>query len=183
MVTIRSLSAAVDVNSNGRHPFPASKECSGFERSLHVTVTGLRLLGIPLDPTGIASPLFRNWSIIFGWIVFLGNLGGNLVIFIDLVSRQLLSTSTTTTSWNLLINKFNFVFFFTTNHAAFFLCIAPNWSEIRSMLGRIENLGLFSLEDYRKFRRIFNIGNIIILVLVCWYPGVGKNIVFCKTYK
>jgi len=161
MVTIRSLSATVD----GRNPFP-SKECSKFDRSMHVSVTGLRLLGIPLDPAGITSRLFRNWSIIFGWVAFLGNVGGNLAILTDLISRQLLSTSTTTTSWNLLINKFNFVFFFIANHAAFFFCTAPNWSEIRSILRRIENLCLFNSEDHRKFRRICNIGNITILVLV-----------------
>jgi len=129
MVTIRSLSATVDANSvDGRNPFP-TKECSEFDRSMHVSVTGLRLLGIPLDPAGITCPVFRYWSIIIGWIAFLGNLGGNLVILTDLISNQLLSTNTTTTSWNLLINKFNFV--------------------------------------HRKFRRIFNIGNITILVLVC----------------
>ena len=96
MVTIRSLSASVDSSAHSRNPFP-SKECSEFDRSMHVSVTGLRLLGIPLDPAGITCPIFRHWSIIVGWIAFLGNVGGNLAILTDLVSRQLLSTSTTTT--------------------------------------------------------------------------------------
>ena len=106
------------------------------------------------------------WSIIIGWIVFIGNLGGNLAIIVDLVGRQLVSKSTTTTDWNLLINQLNFAFFFVTNHAGFFFCTASNWREMRRILGRIENLCLFNSENHRKFRRIFTIGNIAVLVMV-----------------
>ena len=167
MVTVRSLSAAVDAADGGRHPLKRpSKECSEFDRNLHVSVTGLRLLGIPLDSSGITSPLFRYWSIIIGWIAFLGNLGGNLAIIVDLVGRQLVSKSKTTTDWNLLINQLNFAFYFITNHAGFFFCTAPNWREMRRILGRVENLCLFNSEDYWKFRRILTIGNIAVLVIV-----------------
>lgn len=167
MVTVRSLSAAIDVADGGRHQLKRpSKECSEFDRSLHVSVTGLRLLGIPLDSSAIKSPLFRYWSIIIGWIVFIGNLGGNLAIIADLVGRQLVSKSTTTTDWNLLINQLNFAFYFITNHAGFFFCTAPNWREMRRILGRVENLCLFNSEDYWKFRRILTIGNIAVLVIV-----------------
>jgi len=167
MVTVRSLSTAVDAANSGRHPLNRpTNECSNFDWSLHVSVTGLRLLGIPLDSSGIQSPLFRYWSIIIGWIVLIGNLGGNLAIITDLVGRQLVSKSTTTTDWNLLINQLNFAFFFVTNHAGFFFCTASNWREMRRILGRIENLCLFNAEDHRKFRRIFTIGNFAVLVMV-----------------
>jgi len=167
MLTVRSLSAAVGAADGGRHPLKRpSKECSEFDRSLHVSVTGLRLLGIPLDSSGIQCPLFRYWSTIIGWIVFIGNLGGNLAIIVDLVGRQLVSKSTTTTDWNLLNNQLNFAFFFITNHAGFFFCTAPNWREMRRILGRVEDLCLFNSEDYWKFRRILTIGNIAVLLIV-----------------
>jgi len=75
-----------------------------FERILGGVVKGWRLVGIPLDPSSIRTPIIRYCAIGFGLFMFIFNLIANFTILISGVQ----SFESTTKRWNRLINEANF---------------------------------------------------------------------------
>jgi len=137
------------------------------QKSLLISIMGLRVLGIPMDLSGIRSPIFRSWSIVFGWISFLANIVGNIVILADMPSCQSTRTTTMTTAYlAIVIKKVTFTFLLVTAHAAHLLYMGPNWKELLQILKQIEQLQLFKEDDYRNLQNIFFVGNITFVILV-----------------
>ena len=146
----------------------AGSNSSRFDqKSLFISIMGLRVLGIPMDPSGIRSPILRSWSIVFGWISFLANIVGNIVILADMASRQSTRTTTMTTAYlAIVIKKVTFTFFLVMAHAAYLLYMGPNWKELLQILKQIERLQLFKEDDFRNLQNIFLVGNITFVILV-----------------
>lgn len=138
-------------------PLPSSvTRCWRFDESLQEVVLGLRLLGIPLDPSGIRCSLMRHWSIIFGRIMFVANLAFSVfIIVLPSMSTALQgSAEMTMAKWNSFINQINFTILILFGHAGILRYTAPHWHEVISILHRLEQLDLFTDQDYKKIRLV-----------------------------
>lgn len=138
-------------------PVPLSiKICWRFDECLREVVLGLRLLGIPLDPSGIRCPLTRYWSISFGRIMFVINLAVGLFIVVLPSMNTVLrgSVEMTMAKWNSFINQINFMILLLFGHVGILRYTAPHWNQVVSILYQIEQLDLLTDEDYKKIRII-----------------------------
>ncbi len=142
-----------------------------FDQILVVTVTSLRLIGIPLNPSSIKSYIFRYWSISFGLILLLLNLVTNVAIFVKKLQNIRLKKIMTTRDWNVLINEINLAATLVILHANLLIRTAPNWKEFESILRQINRLKMFEDGDYEKFRRIIVKGIVVAIAMVNFHDS------------
>ena len=152
----------------------ASKIKPNFEGILRGTVNGFRFLGIPLDPSSIRSPVVRYCAIVFGLFMFIFNLVANMSVLISEVKNF----DSSTKRLNRHINEGNFAITIIIVYTGVLFRTAPNWKGLMNVLYEIEELYIFEKEDFDKLRRIFLIGNIVSLLLVCLCYYYHSNYIF-----
>ena len=128
--------------------------------SLRKLVFWLRLIGVPVDLSGIDSKLFRFWSFNFGLIAFVANLIINLVAIISTKKPK------STGDWNNLITEVNLTFTLTMFHAGLVFMTVRKWKGFTTVLTRIEALNIFRREDYDRFNKICYVGLTSSIILV-----------------
>lgn len=133
-----------------------------FEIIFRKIVFSLRLLGIPLDPSAIK----KKSRLLYYWSIGLGLLSIFLNVTLTFYSFSRKENPKTTGQINLLINEINISFTMLLIHAGLFFVTSLRWSNLSSMIIRIEKLGFFQPEDYEKFRKISLVGSIFVLVMV-----------------
>lgn len=136
-----------------------------FDKSLQFAVTGMRMFGVPLDMTGIRSPLLRYWSFWFGRFFFFINVTLNIIIFMNIIDGGS-GKAMTTADWNHLISELNYSVALVVTNIALFGWTALKWKGLVLVLHRIEKLGLFQEKDYKIFRRYFHTFSYAFILLV-----------------
>lgn len=168
--TKRSSMWAKRVANEGTPPKYAVKASQSFHDMMARIVKSLRLMGIPLDPYGIDSTFLRYWSISFGLVILLLDVGINCKLFISLfTSNEDLTKNITTANVSLMIHMGNFVLSLVTLHTGLLISTSLNWKGFVNSLHQIEKLHIFKEEDYDKFNIIFRNGIITFLSLVCFH--------------
>lgn len=142
-----------------------------FDRILRPVVTCLRLLGLPVDHSGIESKILKYWSLSFGLISIIAHLVINVLVM-RMLMRQVNLQMMNTNDWNSLISEANFTFALSAAHAALLLWTVPNLKVVVLKLRQIEQLHIFGAEDCDKFRRNFKVGSLGFVVLVCFAYSV-----------
>ena len=150
------------------------KESSSFGQSLHVIVTGLRILGIPLDLQGIHSKWLRYWSLGFGLIMLMLNVTVCMTVLVNTLATMAMKKKLSIADWNLVVNEFNFTILLVGSHIVLLGWTAPNWKKVMKILQKIERLNLFKPEDYEKFRRFFRAVIPLFLFLVICQKQLPK---------
>ena len=72
---------------------------------------------------------------------------------------------TSVRAWNQFINDFNFNYLTTGTHTGLLVAGAFGWRRLVQSLHRMEEHELFGDDDYRRFRRVFTIGVIVIFLV------------------
>ena len=121
-----------------------------FERILGGVVKGWRLVGIPIDPSNIRTPIIRYCAIGFGLFMFIFNLIANFTILISGVQ----SFESTTKRWNRLINEANFAITLMAIYAGILFRTASSWKGLIHVLRQMEQLQIFEAQDYNSFQKI-----------------------------
>ena len=135
-----------------------------FVEILEPVVKSLRIIGIPLNPSGIEPPIFRYWSICLGLLLYLCNLLVNLNI---LVNELIFKSETLTTSrWNTIIHVSNMASTLIIIHGGILVYTVPNWRELVNVLRQIDQLHIFQNEDYEKFKKTLLRGIIATILMV-----------------
>lgn len=154
------MSRKIDVLEFGKEAMSSSLEGKHFKTSLRRLVFGMRLIGIPLDSSGIRNKLLRYWTLAFGFVSFVVNTCLNVTSLIMIEPPQ------TTAKWNYLINEVNFAVAMVLVHAGLLTTTAVKWKDVSSILDRIEELNVFEAEDYKKFEKMCLTGGIALLIPV-----------------
>lgn len=144
-------------------------------------VFGLRIVGIPLDPSAIKkeSRLLYCWSISLGFSSILLN------VILTFYPLALTEKPKKTSEWNILINTLNVSFAMLLSHAGILFVTSIRWGNLFAIIKRIEDLHFFQLDDYVKFQKICTVGSFTILFVVYIYNE--KLLIFnlkhmCCTY-
>ncbi len=136
--------------------FPAKNKVWQFDQSLQFAVTGMRVIGVPLNMTGIRSLYFRYWSFWFGRFFFFINVALNIIISMNIIDGGSGKVKTTA-DWNHLISELNYSVGLVGTNIALFGWTVPKWKGLVQVLHRIEQLNLFQEKDYKLFRQYFQI--------------------------
>lgn len=137
-----------------------------FDNIMAVIVKSFRLIGIPLDPSGIRSSIFRYWSIGLGSAMFLLNVVVNSYVLLSLATSFDSTKAMTTTNWSFVIHISNFVISLVGVHAGLFIYTSLDWKEFMGVFLQIDRLHIFKKEDYKAFQNIFSKGIIVSTLLV-----------------
>ncbi len=128
----------------------------------------MRILGVPLNMTGIRSPYLRYWSFWFGRFFFFINVTLNIIISLNIIDGGS-GKVMTTADWNHLISELNYSVGLVGTNITLFGWTAPKWKGLVQVLHRIEKLNLFHEKDYKMFRRYFHTASFAFIILVIKY--------------
>ena len=134
---------------------------SRFENFFKKLVFGLRLIGIPLNPSDSnTSRILRYWSIGFG----LANFSFN--VFLNIYYLAGMEKPNSIGRLSILLNAINFSFTLILIHAGLLFITALRWKELMKAIEQIEDLHFFQPEDYEKFRKVVVFACVILLLTV-----------------
>ncbi len=137
-----------------------------FDNIMAVIVKTFRLIGIPLDPSGMTSTIFRYWSIGLGSAMFLSNVGTNSYVFLSLTTSFDSTKVMTTSNWSFFIHISSFVISLVGVHAGLLISTSLKWKAFMGVLLQIDKLHIFKKEDFKRFQKIFRKGIIVSTLLV-----------------
>ena len=169
----RQASSSLSHNSKKRSSIGSDK-CWAW--SIQPLVIWIRILGVDLPGSCSTPSQLRNRRllILYGIFCFIANLSGQFEIFFYLhaqrieesfeLSGQVLLSSTTAT-WNSIIDFSNYAIHGIGSHIIFLLVIRPRWNTLmETFQGSLQVA--FKEESYKRTRKLSIIGVGYIIVLV-----------------